>query len=158
PYASASCRAIHSAVGCGRDAHPQKLTTTVLQDQQSVQQPKRNCWHQEQIHRSNAVGMIAQEGLPALRRRPPSPCHVLGDRGLSDIDPELEQFSVYPGCAPQRICNAHLADQAANVCWYWRPATERSGLPAPIGSKPSTVPAQQRCRPDNLESIQSPRS
>ena len=45
---------------------PQQLATGVLQDQEAVQQPKRDRRDQEQIHRRDAVGMIAKEGLPAL--------------------------------------------------------------------------------------------
>src|SRR5215471_15236243 len=101
--------------------------------------------------------MIAQEGLPPLRRRSSPPRHVLRNRSLSDIDAELEQFAVYPGRTPERVCDAHLADQAANVCRYRRPATEWPGFPAPIGSEPSAVPAQQRRRPYDLESVQHPR-
>src|ERR1700704_5673539 len=63
---------------------------------------------QEQVHRCDTVGMIAKEGPPALRRRPPSPRHVLCDRGLTDVDAELEQLAVYPRCAPKRVCDAHL--------------------------------------------------
>src|SRR5262249_1236895 len=141
-----------------RDAYPQKLTTSVLQDEQSVQQPKRDCWDQEQIHRCDAVGVIAQEGLPALRRRSPSPRHILCNRGLSGIDAKFEQFPVYPGRTPKRVCDAHFVDQTANVCRYRRPTAERSGFPTPIGSEPGAVPAQQRRRPYDLQSVQHPRS
>src|SRR5262249_6336975 len=141
-----------------RDAYPQKCATSVLQDQQSIQQPKRDCWDQEQIHRCDAVGVIAQEGLPTLRRRSLSPRHILCNRGLSDIDAELEQFPVYPGRTPKRVCDAHFVDQTANVCRYRRPTAERSGFPAPIGSEPGAVPAQQRRRPYDLQSVQHPRS
>jgi hypothetical protein len=119
---------------------PQKLTSTVLQDQQSVQQPKRDRRHQEQIHRCDAVGMIAKEGPPALRRRHPPPRHVLCDRGLSDIDAELEQFAVYPRSAPKRVCDTHLANEAANAYRYRRPATAQSRFPAPIGSEAGVAP------------------
>src|SRR5271157_102381 len=102
--------------------------------------------------------MIAKEGLPALRRRPPFPCHVLCDRGLSDIDAELEQLAVYPRCAPKRVCDTHLADKAANVRRCLRSATARSGFPAPIGSEAGAVPAHQRLRPYNLQSVQNPGS
>jgi hypothetical protein len=71
-------------------SQPQKLTSAVLQDQEAVQQPKRNCRDQEQIHRRDAVSMIAQEGLPALRWWAPPSRHVFCDRGLSDVDAELE--------------------------------------------------------------------
>jgi hypothetical protein len=37
------------------------------QDQKSVQQPKRNRWDDKQVYRCDTVGMIAKEGLPALR-------------------------------------------------------------------------------------------
>src|SRR5262245_63576241 len=101
---------------------PQKLATTVLQDQQSVQQPKQNRRNQEQIHRCDAIGMIAKEGLPALRRRHPPPRHVLCDRGLSHVDAKLEEFAVYPRSAPKRICDTHLANETANVARRRRPA------------------------------------
>jgi hypothetical protein len=61
-----------------------------VQDQEAVQQPKRNCRDQEQIHRRDAVSMIAQEGLPALRWWAPPSRHVFCDRNLSDVDAELE--------------------------------------------------------------------
>jgi hypothetical protein len=128
----------------------------VLQDQQSVQQPKRNRRDQEQIHRCDAVGMIAKEGLPALRRRHPPPRHILCDRGLSDVDAKLEEFAVYPWSAPKRICHTHVANETANVARRRRPATARAGFPAPIGSGACTVPAHQRLRPYNLQSVQHP--
>src|SRR5712691_124718 len=137
---------------------PHKLPAAMPQDQKPVQQPKRDRRDQEQVHRCDTVGMIAKEGLPALRRRPPSPRHVLCDRGLSDIDAELEQLAVYPRCAPKRVCHTHLADEAANVRRCLRPATARSGFPAPIGSEAGAVPAHQRLRPYNLQSVQHPGS
>ena len=140
------------------DAYQQKLATTVLQDQQSVQQPKGDRRNQEQIHRCDAISVIAQEGLPTLRRRSPSSRHVLCDRGLSDIDAKLEQFPVHPGRTPKGVCDAHLADQTANICRYRRATAERSGFPTPISSESSAVPAQQRRRPYDLQSVQHPRS
>jgi hypothetical protein len=50
------------------------------------------------IHGNGADALL----LPALRRRSPSPRHVLCDRGLSDIDAELEQLAVYPRWAPAK--------------------------------------------------------
>ena len=141
-----------------RYAQPQKLATGVLQDQEAVQQPKRDRRDREQIHRCDAVSVIVKEGLPALRRRPPSPRHVLSDRSLPDIDAKLEQFAVYPGCAPKRICDTHLADEAANVRRCGWPATARSGLPTPIGSEAGAVPAQQRLWPYDLQSVEHPRN
>src|SRR3954465_14118787 len=47
--------------------------------------------------------MIEKERSPALRRRSSSPRHVLGDRGLADIDAELEEFSMDAWSAPERM-------------------------------------------------------
>src|SRR5712675_2180708 len=69
-------------------------------NQQAVEQTKCDCRYDEQIHRGDAVGMIAKERPPALRWRVSSPGHVLGHAGLSDIDAELEEFSMIRG-APQ---------------------------------------------------------
>src|ERR1700726_2354877 len=114
------------------DAKPQNMSPAVPHDQQSIEQAKRDCRHDEQIHRGDAVGMIAKERPPALGRRVSSPDHVLGHAGLSDLDAELEQLAMDPRRSPQRIGNAHLADQLADLqrnCW---PATPRFRFPAPI--------------------------
>src|SRR5262249_21176928 len=76
------------------------------------------------------------------------------NRGLSDLDAELKQLAVYPRRAPKRICDAHLADQAANVHRYRRPTTERPRLPAPIGSKPSAMPTKQRRWANDFQGVQ----
>src|SRR5438874_8385366 len=130
----------------------------MLQDQKSIQQPKRDRRHYEQIHRRNTVGMIAQKGLPALRRWRPSPRHVFCHAGLSDIDAKLEQFAVDPRCSPKRVRDAHVANELANVCRCLWPATTRSGFPAPIGSEPSAVPADHRLRLENFQCVQYSRS
>src|SRR5262245_48261840 len=48
------------ARACGH-TQPQKLAAGMPQDQKSIQQPKRDRRDYEQIHRRNAVGMIAQK-------------------------------------------------------------------------------------------------
>src|SRR5215469_14278617 len=78
------------------------------------------------VKTDNAVGVVAKEGLPALRRRPPSLGHVFRDRGLADINSQFEEFAVNPWCSPQWVGNAHLANQLANVRRRLRPAAARS--------------------------------
>src|SRR6266446_5215568 len=142
---------------CGH-TQPQKLASATLQDQKSIQQPKRDRRHYEQIHRGNAVGMIAQKGLPALRRWLPSPRHVFCHGGLPNIDAKLEQFAVDPRCSPKRVRDAHAANELANVRWCLWPATARSRFPAPIGSEPSAVPADHRLRLEDFQCVQYSRS
>src|SRR3984893_6372676 len=84
--------------------------------------------------------MIAKERPPALGWRVSSLGHVLGHAGLSDIDAELEEFSMDPRRSPQRIGNAHLADKLAYLRRYSWPAHTAPLLPPPVRSKPRTVP------------------
>src|ERR1700746_1621812 len=78
--------------GCMRgDTKPQNMSPAVPHDQQSIEQAKRDCRHDEHIHRSDPMSVIAEECPPALRRRVSPPDHVLGHAGLSDIDAELEE-------------------------------------------------------------------
>jgi hypothetical protein len=51
--------------------------------------------------------VVPQEGTPSLGRRSTSLDHVLRDAGLSDLEAELEQFTMDAGRAPQRIFRAH---------------------------------------------------
>jgi hypothetical protein len=80
-------------------------------DQQAVEQPKRDRRHDEQIHRRDAVGIIVEKCFLTLGRWPSTPGHILGYAGLSNLDAELEQFAIDPWRSPQRIGDAHLADQ-----------------------------------------------
>ena len=45
---------------------PKDTSPAVSHDQQPVQQPERDRRHHEQVHRCNAIRMIAKKGLPAL--------------------------------------------------------------------------------------------
>src|SRR5665213_4445269 len=110
PHASVSCRAIHSAVGCAVAA-VHKTRRRMLQDKKAEEQAKGNGRDDEEIHRGNAVGMITQEGLPALRRRSPPPRHILRHARLPDIDTELEELAMDPRSTPEWVGQSHLADQ-----------------------------------------------
>jgi hypothetical protein len=51
---------------------PQDLPPAVAHDQQSIEQPERDCRYDEEVHCGNAVSMVAKERLPSLRGRGPS--------------------------------------------------------------------------------------
>ena len=88
---------------CGRmrcDAEPYDLSSAVPHDQQSIEQTKRDCRHDEQIYRSDPIRMIAKESLPTLRRWFSPLDHILGHTRLPDFDAELEQLSMDPRRSP----------------------------------------------------------
>src|ERR1700721_1333934 len=65
------------------DAQPQNMSPAVPHDQQSIKQAKRDCRHDEHIHRIDPVSVVAEECPPTLGRGGSSPDHVLGHAGLS---------------------------------------------------------------------------
>src|SRR5246500_3086916 len=71
------------------DAKPQNMSPAVPHDQQSIEQAKRDCRHDEHIHRSDPISMIAEERLPPLRRRTPSLGHVFSHARLSIAMPSF---------------------------------------------------------------------
>src|SRR3984893_5640357 len=140
------------------DAKPQNMSPALPHDQQSIEQAKRDCRHDEHIHRSDPISVIAEECPPALGRRVSSPDHVLGHAGLSDTDAELEEVSMDPRRSPQRIDNAHLADKLAYLqrnCW---PATPRFRFPAPIESEARSMPFDYGLRLHNRQRLANARA
>src|ERR1700738_4626001 len=115
-------------------------------DQETVEQTKRDCRDDEQIHRRNTVGMIIEKSFPALGRRPSTPGHILGHARLSDIDAELEKLTVDARRSPQRVGNAHLTDKLAYLLRHRRPATTASRLPAPVRSESRAMPTNNGVR------------
>src|SRR5882724_6414932 len=98
--------------------------------------------------------MIAQERPPALGRRTSSPRHVLRNRGLPNIDAELEEFAMDPRRTPERVCDAHVANELAYLQWLFRPPTAWSRFPTPVGSEPRTMPTDHCLRPNHGQCVE----
>src|SRR3984893_16683738 len=89
--------------------------------------PSRRCRRHDCEGTSSSLGMA---GLFAW------PCHVRGHAGLSEIDADLEEFSMGPRRDPRRMGNAHLADKFAYLRRYSCSATTAPRLPPPVRSEP----------------------
>jgi hypothetical protein len=92
----------------GRHAEPQDLAPTAP-NQQTIKKSKGNRWNDKEIHRGNALGMIAQERLPPLRWRSPESCHIFGARGLTS------RFNRRRGVIAQRVKVYTLALQQFGI-------------------------------------------
>ena len=141
--------------GCRMRGHskPQDLPSAMAHDQQAVERTKGDCRHHEKVHRGDTVSVVTKERLPALRRRAPPPRHILGHAGLADIDAKLEQLAMDSRRSPQRIGDAHLADQPANVQRHNRSAAAATRFPAPIRSETGTMPTDHGVRSDDCQCI-----
>src|SRR5271170_7273546 len=71
-------------------------------------------------HQHDCIGTSSSPGLEASYVLL---CHVLGDRGLPDINSQLEKFTMDPWCAPQGICDTHIANELSDFIGRPRPAT-----------------------------------
>ena len=76
--------------------------------------------------------------------------HVLGHGGFRHLDPELQQFTVDSGCAPQRIGPAHSADQLSDFGIGLR-TTSVAAFPTLVVAKTLTVPANDAFRLNDVQ-------
>jgi hypothetical protein len=125
---------------------PEQLSSTVAQHEKRKQALECQRWNHAKIDRRDGVRMVAQECSPSLRWRPSAPDHVLGDRRLGDLEPELEQFTVDPWGAPQWVLLAHPLNEFAQLTANSGPSWLTARFPAPIGPKPCSMPPQDRVR------------
>ena len=61
------------------DADPDKVSAVEPDNDEGIEQVEANGRDNEQIHRGDIGGMIAQKGAPSLAWRSPSLDHVFGD-------------------------------------------------------------------------------
>ena len=102
--------------------------------------------------------MIANKGLPGLQWTIAPGHHVDRNRGLGDLDAELEQLTMDLGGAPQWVLEAHSSDQVAHFLGDPRSATGRTRLPSPVSGKALSVPTHNRLRPDDGYSVKDARA
>ena len=138
--------------GCGR---PQDPAPVMLQDKKAEAQAKGNGRDHEKIHRRDAVGMIAQEGLPALRRRSPPPRHIRRHARLPDIDTELEERDDADGTIEKAGVLGYSASKS-RISAAWAPTPF---APAPASRRPggesdrNPVPTPMRSNSSRLCAI-----
>jgi len=82
------------------DIEVDDLSAVMAKHDQGIQDPKRRGCHNEHVDRRDVGHVVVQEATPSRGRGfGPAP-QVSSNRGLADLDAELEQFAVVRG-APQ---------------------------------------------------------
>ena len=128
---------------------PQQLPPPVAHNKKCKQPLEGQGRNHAEIDRRNSVRMVAQECPPALRWRSSASDHVLGDRRLGDLEPELQQFAMDPRGSPQRVFLAHSSDEIAQLPLDLGSSCPTSGFPAPVGPEPRPMPPQDGGRLNN---------
>src|SRR5580704_5457634 len=147
-----TCNPFGRGICC--DVDPDEVSAVEPDDDEGIEQVETESWNNEQVHGGNVRRVVTQEGSPSLAGRPPPFDHVLGDAGLRDLKPELEQFAVDAWRAPKRIFDAHPPDQCAQLRVDLRSPSQRARLPTPVAAKASPMPTHQRLGSDDCENLQ----
>src|SRR6478672_4740058 len=140
--------------GIWSDVDPDEVPAAEPDDDEGIEQVETDSWNNEQVDGGNVRRVIAQEGSPSLAGRPPPFDHVLGDAGLRDLKPELEQFAVNAWRTPKRILHAHPPDQSAQLRVDLRSPSQWARFPTPAAAKAGPVPTHERLGPDDGENLQ----
>ena len=97
------------------DVEKQNPPPIVAQNDQDEKDSDGCGWHCEEIECDELIGVILKKCPPCLGRWLTTPDHVIRQRGLGDVDPELQQFSMNSRRTPQRIGPAHTPDQVLDL-------------------------------------------
>jgi hypothetical protein len=138
--------------------NPQQLPPSMAENKKREQLLKGNYRNHKEINRRNPLHMIAKEGLPRLQWPIAPRHHVDRNRGLGDLDAELEQLAMDLGSASQRVLKTHSFDEIAHLFADLRPAPERTGFPSPVGGKTRSMPTHNSLGPDDRNGVKYART
>ena len=79
------------------------FSSLVTEDDQGVEKPKRRRYDNEHVDGGGVVPVIVQERAPGRRGGLGPSWQVSANRGLADLDAELEQLAVDAGSAPEWV-------------------------------------------------------
>jgi len=87
-----------------------------------------------------------------MRGWPPAADHVLTHAGFAEVNPQLEQLTVNPRRAPERVLSAHRTNQVADLLRNGGASGfTPSNLAGPKETKAFPMPADHGCRLDQEE-------
>jgi hypothetical protein len=86
----------------------------MVKHDQDIQDPKRRDRNDEHVERHSVSQAVVQKAAPSRGGGLRASRQIPSDRGLADINAELEQFAMDTRRAPERVGRAHPADQVAD--------------------------------------------
>ena len=139
------------------DIEMYNATTVVGDDEETVEHPKTDCRHSEEIHRSDSFSMISKKGEPALSwfRTSRRSSHPAGDSPFGNIKTQHEKLTMDAWCAPSRILSDHAQNQISDFlrCWFSPNAISHPREELPIELEASSMPADNCLGSDDNECL-----
>jgi hypothetical protein len=113
--------------------------------------------HGEEVNGDQVAEVVSEKRPPGLRGLGAARRHESRARALGDVNPELEELSVDPGCTPQRICCGHFPDEGRDLGVDGRAATGGpAGELGPVLAEASPLPPQYGVGGDDHEGPSPP--
>ena len=136
-----------------RHVELQYPSAIVAQDDQNEKDAECGCGYRDNVKHDVLFGMVLEKRPPVLNRWSTTPDHGLRRRGLGDIDPKLQLFSmharhrqrIYPAHAPNKIPDPGFPDRSLAVRGDGSSSANNTESPADA--------AAQRSRAERYEEI-----
>src|SRR5215831_14587764 len=130
-------------MSCDVEVHD--TSAIVCEDNKNEEDFEPNGVDGEEVNGRELRNVILEERPPRLGWWFWTSDHVLGNRSLRDLNVQLHQLAVDPGCAPNRVLAAHGSNQIADWFRNLRPSgLSVPNLPSPVPTKSLTMPADER--------------
>src|SRR5215472_12275805 len=134
----------------GSHIEMKNASTVMSQHQKDVKHLETNGRYGKEIDGDQLLRMILKERAPGLRRRLAAAHHVFADAALSNVDAQLEQFTMDAGCTPSGVFAAHSANQITDVAG--KRGSSRvapPNLPRPEQTEAAAMPGKHRFGSNN---------
>src|SRR6266851_3710421 len=120
----------------------QNRAAMVFDDEEAREQLEGQRGDGEEIAGDDRLAVVGEEGRPAAGGITAAwhAAQIAGDAAFGDVEAELQEFPVDPGCPPVRILRRQATDEGPNLLADPRPAPALSGSPAPVEAKAGSMP------------------
>src|SRR5467141_2491689 len=133
------------------------LAAMLQQDHEHVEQTEGRRRHDEEVNGGKVADVVLEERSPSLRGWLPAAWHETRNGPLRNVEPQLEQFAVNAGRAPERIGERHRADELGNLRADGRSTrSPASGLPGPESAKALPMPTNYCLGANDVERLAPP--
>src|SRR6202043_3177985 len=126
----------------------QNLAAMVFDDEEAREQLEGQRGDGEEIAGDDRLAVVGEEGRPAACGIAAAwhASQIPGDAAFGDVEAELQEFPMDPGCPPVRILCRQPTDQGPHLLADPWPAGAAPRSPAPVEAKAGSMPPDHGLR------------